>query len=575
MLSRNSIIENEINFINNENLFFKLDENLSTENGIIQKPKSLIQNKKFNTKEVINEHIENKKRNNNIINVNSNFDSINSRENATTSNKHYNLNRKISLKSPTKSTCTICFDELKEKAILNNCSHEYCYGCIRQWANNSNKCPLCKTDFLYIIHFKNKKRIREKIKTREFISTGDSFIFEDSNNGDSDNEEDNCILCDEKNLFEKLIYCDGCEIYCCHLNCCNLSDFPEEEWFCPNCLVLFAIDYVINFFYLKNDDSVINYSKHQNQFIVNVDYYKNKNSDRLIENRLNGIFENLINNISNTNNIINNNIERINNINNNTLQNSLPSNKNGLSEFNFENISKSILSNSKNFNFNYLINTLPNIIENRNVNNINSSVSKSSITNLVFPQTEFLLRENDRFKININSTTIPKIVGIYKINQNSDNLNNFPSNLELHNNKSEIISTSESDSFICDCDKCINKLNISKSYNNSSYESEIDDNKSINESLISISNCGVDVKKILDAIKGLNYFGFDISHPLIGNFTSSLGKITSGAINSYNQKSKFEKKDYFIPATTDFLPYTNKITQKIKKFRSRSLKQIK
>ena len=51
-------------------------------------------------------------------------------------------------------TCSICLDgvDLKDKAVLKNCMHEYHYDCISQWLAQKGQCPLCKANVVSVIH---------------------------------------------------------------------------------------------------------------------------------------------------------------------------------------------------------------------------------------------------------------------------------------------------------------------------------------------------------------------------------------------------------------------------------------
>ena len=44
--------------------------------------------------------------------------------------------------------CSICMDNMAADAgTLDGCGHTFCFECIEQWANVTNKCPLCKVVF--------------------------------------------------------------------------------------------------------------------------------------------------------------------------------------------------------------------------------------------------------------------------------------------------------------------------------------------------------------------------------------------------------------------------------------------
>uniref|UniRef100_A0A8C2YBU7 RING-type E3 ubiquitin transferase n=1 Tax=Coturnix japonica TaxID=93934 RepID=A0A8C2YBU7_COTJA len=39
--------------------------------------------------------------------------------------------------------CTICLDSMDNASYVMPCLHQFCFGCIRRWAQTRPKCPLC------------------------------------------------------------------------------------------------------------------------------------------------------------------------------------------------------------------------------------------------------------------------------------------------------------------------------------------------------------------------------------------------------------------------------------------------
>ena len=49
----------------------------------------------------------------------------------------------------TDNICSICFDEIEDKSILN-CKHEFCNECLSQWFDRNNfNCHLCRVNINY------------------------------------------------------------------------------------------------------------------------------------------------------------------------------------------------------------------------------------------------------------------------------------------------------------------------------------------------------------------------------------------------------------------------------------------
>ena len=54
--------------------------------------------------------------------------------------------------STDKESCSICLSNFTNRSFLNDCFHAFCYYCILQWSEVSQTCPLCKKEFVTIIH---------------------------------------------------------------------------------------------------------------------------------------------------------------------------------------------------------------------------------------------------------------------------------------------------------------------------------------------------------------------------------------------------------------------------------------
>jgi len=51
--------------------------------------------------------------------------------------------------------CPVCLCPIDHVAVIPNCNHCFCYGCITKWAKSKLNCPLCKTPFEQIQHTPN------------------------------------------------------------------------------------------------------------------------------------------------------------------------------------------------------------------------------------------------------------------------------------------------------------------------------------------------------------------------------------------------------------------------------------
>ena len=47
--------------------------------------------------------------------------------------------------------CPICLGFCVNPCLPNNCSHTYCFRCLKLWSKQKSTCPLCKKIFAKII----------------------------------------------------------------------------------------------------------------------------------------------------------------------------------------------------------------------------------------------------------------------------------------------------------------------------------------------------------------------------------------------------------------------------------------
>eukprot|EP01017_Pseudomicrothorax_dubius_P036204 TRINITY_DN5162_c0_g1_i6.p1 TRINITY_DN5162_c0_g1~~TRINITY_DN5162_c0_g1_i6.p1 ORF type:complete len:379 (+),score=43.57 TRINITY_DN5162_c0_g1_i6:66-1202(+) len=140
-------------------------------------------------------------------------------------------------KRKTKHTldCPICLGEIQGKKGKLACRHEFCLGCIKDWSQVTNLCPLCKKDFKEILIgdlLKGYSDVKIKVKPRRQMNEGTEIEFVID-----DNCDDECYVCHQKNDFGNLLVCDECNWSCCHLYCESppLISVPTGKWFCASC----------------------------------------------------------------------------------------------------------------------------------------------------------------------------------------------------------------------------------------------------------------------------------------------------------------------------------------------------
>ena len=47
----------------------------------------------------------------------------------------------------TEKKCTICIEKVVELSKPNKCNHVFCFQCLVEWSNVTNRCPLCKVEY--------------------------------------------------------------------------------------------------------------------------------------------------------------------------------------------------------------------------------------------------------------------------------------------------------------------------------------------------------------------------------------------------------------------------------------------
>lgn len=97
-----------------------------------------------------------------------------------------------------KDECCICLGEIGEvMGCLTCCEHKFCFGCISQWAEKSNTCPLCKQRFREIIRKtvggqqgrKKQKTERVRVRRKDYNPWSEEEDEDDSDDDDLDDED--------------------------------------------------------------------------------------------------------------------------------------------------------------------------------------------------------------------------------------------------------------------------------------------------------------------------------------------------------------------------------------------------
>ena len=156
----------------------------------------------------------------------------------------------VRLPVPPGRICPICMESLvpgKDCGQLP-CGHNtFCFKCIREWAEVTNTCPLCKNRFSIIV-----KCI---CKVDDILPVpGDCLMVEDKDMHLTQPNptfadfirEIRCVVCGSDMDENIMLLCDECDKGF-HTTCINLDHIPNlEMWYCETCIVSQAPQTVAN-----------------------------------------------------------------------------------------------------------------------------------------------------------------------------------------------------------------------------------------------------------------------------------------------------------------------------------------
>lgn len=103
-------------------------------------------------------------------------------------------------------SCAICLSETLVNPAVIACNHQFCFECIKAWADTTNRCPLCKKEFSVILYHGGRCAVEEKQQgdhfdpdffnydieydEDEFDETTEETDDEDATSGEEDSEDD-------------------------------------------------------------------------------------------------------------------------------------------------------------------------------------------------------------------------------------------------------------------------------------------------------------------------------------------------------------------------------------------------
>jgi PHD-finger/Zinc finger, C3HC4 type (RING finger) len=123
--------------------------------------------------------------------------------------------------------CLICMNvgpENLDRGILDCLHSAFCFKCIIDWSNITNKCPLCKRRFYQITNSNTRQVINTSEKDQKINDDG-QILF-----------EIRCTVCGSDLDDDIMLLCDTCDKGF-HTTCLGMYGIPDiEHWFCDQCM---------------------------------------------------------------------------------------------------------------------------------------------------------------------------------------------------------------------------------------------------------------------------------------------------------------------------------------------------
>lgn len=130
--------------------------------------------------------------------------------------------------------CSICQSTtLAESASLSqlgklDCTHAFCFGCIRTWTQESTTCPNCNALVTQLTRC-NSTDVLERLPLNAVDNRQESTFRVEELQGEADGIE-RCAVCEQVDEIQAII-CDACGRYF-HLGCLPSSDVPHARVLC-------------------------------------------------------------------------------------------------------------------------------------------------------------------------------------------------------------------------------------------------------------------------------------------------------------------------------------------------------
>ncbi|KAL2164229.1 hypothetical protein VTH06DRAFT_3445 [Thermothelomyces fergusii] len=125
-------------------------------------------------------------------------------------------------------------------AKIEVCGHMLHDGCLREWTEKANSCPICRQTFHTVIVYDrvggkqlSTRKVEDK-KQAPVVPEYDPREWMEELADQADFPGRHCPVCNSAGDEEVLLLCDGCDA-AYHTHCIDLDEVPRGPWFCMEC----------------------------------------------------------------------------------------------------------------------------------------------------------------------------------------------------------------------------------------------------------------------------------------------------------------------------------------------------
>ncbi|KAL1839281.1 hypothetical protein VTJ49DRAFT_1681 [Mycothermus thermophilus] len=125
-------------------------------------------------------------------------------------------------------------------AKIESCGHLLHDGCLREWNDKANSCPICRQAVHTVTVY--DKVGGKVVSTREVEDKKQAPVVPDLDPREwmeelvdpADYADSRCVVCDSTGDEEVLLLCDSCDA-AYHTHCIDLDEVPRGPWLCMEC----------------------------------------------------------------------------------------------------------------------------------------------------------------------------------------------------------------------------------------------------------------------------------------------------------------------------------------------------